>query len=84
MSNTEVVRAWKDPEYRAMLSEVPALPIGSIELDDPYLGEKTLGGLAFGFRKGEHTTITGCGHCHTFTGCTHNCTHNCSADVTCH
>ena len=73
MSNAEVVRAWKDPEYRAMLSEVPALPIGSIELDDPYLVERNMAGKGFAFRRGEHTTV----FCHTHYTC------NCHTHVHC-
>ena len=61
MSNLEIVRAWKDPEYRAMLSEVPPLPIGSIDLEDPYLTEKAAQ-RGFASMRGEHTTVTGCGH----------------------
>ena len=84
MSHAEIVRAWKDPEYRTTLSQVPPLPIGPIELEDPYLREKIIAKAVFGFRKGEHTTVTGCGHCgHTMLGCSHDCTHTCSAAVTC-
>jgi mersacidin/lichenicidin family type 2 lantibiotic len=39
MSRVDVIRAWKDEEYRASLSEaeraqLPAHPAGLIELDD--------------------------------------------------
>lgn len=38
MSNLEVVRAWKDPEFRATLSGViPEHPAGEIEFADPSL-----------------------------------------------
>lgn len=38
MSNLEVVRAWKDPDFRATLSGVmPDHPAGQIELADPGL-----------------------------------------------
>jgi mersacidin/lichenicidin family type 2 lantibiotic len=57
MSNTEIVRAWKDPEYRATLSQVPPLLIGSIELDDPYLSEHTFVSKVFASRRGEHTSV---------------------------
>lgn len=42
MSNLEVVRAWKDPEYRATLSAVmPDHPAGQIEFADPLLDRNT-------------------------------------------
>jgi mersacidin/lichenicidin family type 2 lantibiotic len=38
MSNLEVVRAWKDPEFRATLGVVvPDHPAGQIEFADPLL-----------------------------------------------
>lgn len=42
MSNTEIIRAWKDVNYRTSLSEaalamLPANPAGTIELSDPSL-----------------------------------------------
>jgi mersacidin/lichenicidin family type 2 lantibiotic len=74
MSNIEIVRAWKDPEYRAMLNRVPPLPIGSIELEDPYLSENAIVRKGFASRRGEHTTVTGCnGGC----GLTHSCSSTC-------
>jgi mersacidin/lichenicidin family type 2 lantibiotic len=80
MSNTEVVRAWKDPAYRAMLSEAPALPIGSIELDDPYLSETNMVSNGFAFRRGEHTSV----FCHThFTCGCHTHIHCTSSTVNC-
>ena len=42
MSNLEVVRAWKDPEFRATLSSViPAHPAGQIEFADPLLDRRS-------------------------------------------
>jgi len=43
-SNVDVVRAWKDPTYRATLSteelaRIPASPVGLSELDPNVLGE---------------------------------------------
>jgi len=38
MSHAEIIRAWKDPEYRSTLSVTPAHPAGVIELADPDLG----------------------------------------------
>lgn len=34
MSNLDIVRAWKDPEYRSTLNSAPAHPAGQIELAD--------------------------------------------------
>lgn len=70
MSNTEIVRAWKDPEYRAILRDVPSLPIGSIELDDPYLSEAATRRKVLALR-GQNTTVV-C-HTHLTCGCTTNC-----------
>jgi len=49
MSNIDIVRAWKDPEYRRSLSEtelenVPAHPSGVIELKDAELDAVAGGG----------------------------------------
>lgn len=42
MSNLEVVRAWKDPEFRTTLgSPVPDNPAGRIEFVDPLLDRST-------------------------------------------
>ena len=38
MSHADMIRAWKDPEYRSTLSVVPSHPAGLIELADPHLG----------------------------------------------
>jgi|GEM_PF-4393333 len=36
MSNLEIVRAWKDPQFRATLGHaMPEHPAGQIELPDP-------------------------------------------------
>jgi mersacidin/lichenicidin family type 2 lantibiotic len=35
MSDSEMIRAWKDTEYRATLSVTPAHPAGVIDLADP-------------------------------------------------
>ena len=48
MSLQEIIRAWKDPEYRATLSEkqrdqLPKHPAGSIELSEQEL-ERIAGG----------------------------------------
>jgi mersacidin/lichenicidin family type 2 lantibiotic len=50
MSNNKIIRAWKDPVYRASLSEaeraaLPANPAGSIEISDSDLG-KVAGGIS--------------------------------------
>ena len=46
MSNPDIVRAWKDPAYRATLDEAPANPAGLIELSDDQLASAS--GLAAG------------------------------------
>lgn len=48
MAKIDIIRAWKDPEYRASLTEaerasVPANPAGLIELDDKEM-RSVLGG----------------------------------------
>lgn len=48
MSTLDIIRAWKDPEYRAGLTPdeqalLPAHPAGFIELDDAYLDGVTGG-----------------------------------------
>ena len=54
MSNNDVVRAWKDPKYRASLSAaqqaaLPANPAGGMDLSDEELGQKSgfLSALSF-------------------------------------
>ena len=41
MSTADIIRAWKDPEYRSTLSVTPAHPAGSIELTDGGLNART-------------------------------------------
>lgn len=48
MSNTEIIRAWKDPAYRSTLSVVPKHPAGVIALTDPAFRDTA--GEARGFR----------------------------------
>jgi mersacidin/lichenicidin family type 2 lantibiotic len=69
MSINEIVRAWKDPDYRATLSQFPALPIGQIEIDDPYLNKELIARVSAN-RPGEHTTVV---TCQTHSNCTHTC-----------
>ncbi|MED7929209.1 mersacidin/lichenicidin family type 2 lantibiotic [Nonomuraea bangladeshensis] len=37
MTNTNIIRAWKDPNYRATLTDAPLHPSGIIELPDDML-----------------------------------------------
>ena len=37
MSTSDVIRAWKDPQYRLTVIEMPPHPAGQIELIDPDL-----------------------------------------------
>ncbi len=49
MSNSDIVRAWKDPEYRLIAGGMPPHPAGLIELADAGLdGSSEKGG---GFRR---------------------------------
>ncbi len=63
MSNIDIIRAWKDEEYRNSLSEaekaqLPENPAGVIELDDEDMSSMS-GGEAL-----EHPhTPTKCDHC---------------------
>lgn len=53
MTNLDIIRAWKDEDYRSrldptQLSHLPASPVGRVELSDADLGDvaggaKTLG-----------------------------------------
>ena len=70
MSNNKIVRAWKDPEYRATITQAPPLPIGTIELDDPYLSELAISRQLLARIRGEHTTVFSCP---THSGCTSSC-----------
>ncbi len=52
MSQQDIIRAWKDPEFRESLSEeqrsqIPENPVGIIELTDPEI-QAAVGGLAVG------------------------------------
>jgi mersacidin/lichenicidin family type 2 lantibiotic len=38
MSNLDIIRAWKDPEFRATLADVPPHPAGEIEIEPAGLG----------------------------------------------
>jgi mersacidin/lichenicidin family type 2 lantibiotic len=67
MSTTEIVRAWKDPEFRLTVNEVPAHPAGRIEFSDPSLHDTTVNNN--GGPGGTYTTVFGC---HT-----HHCTVHC-------
>lgn len=62
MSNLDIVRAWKDPEYRSSLSVMPPHPAGLIELADPGLEGSAAGGQV------RFITTNHCGPTH---GCTH-------------
>jgi len=51
MSNVDIIRAWKDQDYRSSLSaealaSIPSNPVGMIELSDEDLGRAS--GAAFG------------------------------------
>jgi mersacidin/lichenicidin family type 2 lantibiotic len=66
MSNLEVVRAWKDPEFRATLgSVIPDHPAGRIEFADPLLDRSTAAKL-------EPLNISG--HMCRSLACTFSCT----------
>ena len=78
MTDIEIVHAWKDPDFRATLTGIPPLPVGSIELDDPYLSEETMIRQQAASRRGEHTTVFSCpthsnctSSCHTVSHCAH-------------
>jgi len=48
MSNVNIIRAWKDPVYRASLSEselaaLPPNPAGTVEISDADLGKAAAG-----------------------------------------
>jgi mersacidin/lichenicidin family type 2 lantibiotic len=59
MSNVNVIRAWKDPDYRRSLSEaqrarLPAHPSGAIEFQDRTFGGADAAG----------SLVHGCSPCH--------------------
>jgi mersacidin/lichenicidin family type 2 lantibiotic len=71
MSHRDIIRAWKDAEFRSSLSEaeramLPAHPAGSIELDDPEL-DRTVGRVS-GLRV-KSTLRAGCSTCHNCPSC---------------
>jgi len=77
MSHADMIRAWKDPEYRSTLTDVPPHPAGLIELTDPDLG----GGVATKERGFKLETIRNIsthknGSCNTFS-CTLSTHHKC-------
>ena len=77
MSNPDLIRAWKDPEYRATLNFVPDHPAGLIELADPELGGSVAprdGG--FKLQTIRHISTQKGGGCNTF-GCTVTTHHKC-------
>ena len=64
MTKKNIIRAWKDAEFRNSLSEserasLPANPAGVIELSDASLNDAT-GAL---IRKGDGTTLWTCTMC---------------------
>ncbi len=69
MSNLDVVRAWKDPEYRATLGDaIPEHPAGQIELADHGLDRRAAVGRGPFFA----TRNSGCGTITmTHGGCCH-------------
>ncbi len=73
MKKSDIIRAWKDPEYRASLEEAPMSPAGLVELDDVAL--KPVAGFA-----ASSTNTTGC----TVSGVTVNsCGWICTATTEC-
>jgi mersacidin/lichenicidin family type 2 lantibiotic len=79
----DVVRAWKDPEYRGSLTSeelhaVPEHPCGPVRLTDEMLTEAGVGGATEGLWSvgccGGFTRGTYCGTCSTCWSCpTANC-----------
>lgn len=70
MKKSEIIRAWKDPEYRASLEGVPELPAGLVELDDIAL--KPVGGFGASTTDTHGCTVSGetvnsCGWVCTYT-----------------
>jgi len=76
MSHAEIIRAWKDPDYRSTLSVVPRHPAGLIELLDPEL--KGSPAARDGSLRFERAYSTGHG------GCSFFCTAFCTAVTTKH
>jgi len=75
MSKSNVIRAWKDPEYRNGLSEaerasLPGNPAGSIELSDTDLGKVAGGAIARSLDCTQnHYCITHIFYCYTLLIC---------------
>ncbi len=68
MSNLEVIRAWKDPEFRATLDGVvPDHPAGQIEFIDPLLDRNSAAKL-------QPLDLSHPHNCQI----THNCTKKCA------
>jgi mersacidin/lichenicidin family type 2 lantibiotic len=62
MSNLDIIRAWKDPEFRATLADVPPHPAGEIEIELAGLGldgPSTLQGKSFFVHCTRHCTLFG-------------------------
>jgi len=62
MSNIDIVRAWKDEDYRASLSDaekamLPENPAGLVDLADDDMSSMTGGAVA------EHEHTHTCAHC---------------------
>jgi mersacidin/lichenicidin family type 2 lantibiotic len=77
MSHTDLIHAWKDPEYRATLPFAPAHPAGLIELADPDLGGgATSRNLGFRHETVRNISTTKGGACKTF-DCTLSTHHKC-------
>lgn len=83
MSNTDIIRAWKDEAFRESLKDpsIPEHPAGQIELTDASLS---------GIRGGQAEMKTGVyySHCCDITEtcdlfCTENCSNNCTSDAYC-
>jgi mersacidin/lichenicidin family type 2 lantibiotic len=66
MSYSDIVRAWKDPEYRLTLNEMPPHPAGQIELADPDLDGSSAVAASHGVHTHHHcmptsaTLVCGC------------------------
>lgn len=61
MSNLELVRAWKDPDFRSTLNFVPTHPAGQIEFSDPELDQNAAQGGPRRFLMA-HTKNASCSH----------------------
>ncbi len=77
MSNADIIRAWKDPEYRSTLGVVPSHPAGLIELTDPDLGSSAAAkNRGFRLETVRHIGTSKGGACKTF-DCTLSTHHKC-------